>query len=227
MGQMIDHISDEQRQQLQKLADEQKHAAAVKAKADKTKPVTDLIVQQRRNRFRGCDNKVRFQLPDAENTLKRGLVWALGDDARWLPEYSKVAAWLGDNKGKGLLCMGDCGRGKTVITRDILPELFSNYFHLAYNYTTAKRLKECFVEFSHYKILCIDDVGTESKVRHYGNTTDYIEDIVDLCEQQDKLLICSTNLNTDQLLERYDLRVVDRLKALCRQVIFEGESMRG
>ena len=33
----------------------------------------------------------------------------------WLPEYEEVAAWMCDNKGKGLLLSGDCGRGKSNI----------------------------------------------------------------------------------------------------------------
>lgn len=190
------------------------------------KKAADIAMQQLRRRFAQNDTRIRFQLRDADVVLRRGLVWAMGEDARWLPEYAEVADWLSNNQGKGLLCMGDCGRGKTQITRDILPRIFNCYLRLAYNYCTAKQLKDEFDKMSRYKIICIDDIGTEAKVKSYGNTRDYIEDLVDQCEQDHKLLICSTNLTADELLQRYDLRVFDRLKALCRRVVFEGDSMR-
>ena len=61
-----------------------------------------------------------FRIDDAEVLLKRGLKHFIGDDYKWLPEYNEIVEWLSDNKGKGLLCMGNCGRGKTVICLNIL-----------------------------------------------------------------------------------------------------------
>lgn len=233
----------EELEQLQRLAGEHKAAQERRRAADRTKNAGALIRGERQQGFGGNDRHVRFRLGGAAGILRHGLLWALGDEARWLPEYDEVAAWLADNRGKGLLCMGDCGRGKTVIARDILPHIFTDSIHLMYNYTTAKRLKDDYAAFSRYKVLCIDDIGTEAKMRSYGNVTDYIEDIVDLCEEQQKLLVCTTNLTTLQLVGgtdddpdsptfgkvfqgRYDLRTFDRLKSLCTRVVFEGPSMR-
>ena len=84
----------------------------------------------------------------------------------------------------------------------------------------------CFEEFSQYKIICVDDIGTETKVKKYGNTRDYVEDLVDLAEKQHKLLVLSTNLTFEQLQQRYDIRTLDRLRGLTRRVFFEGESLR-
>jgi len=75
--------------------------------------------------------------------------------------------------------------------------------------------------------VCIDDVGTEPNQKRYGVTHNYFAELVDLCERQEKLLICSTNLSREELTERYGLRTMDRLTALTKRVFFEGESLRG
>lgn len=233
MANLSEHISDEKRAELQQLANAKK-AEAAKADAKKNRPreLGKLIEQQRRKGFRGDDNYVRWTQPDAYQLLMRGLVYVLGETAQWLPEYDEVAEWLADNQGKGLMLIGDCGRGKTIITQQIMPLLFQHYLrrsdgsHMAYNFTTARELCNCFEEFSQYKIICVDDIGTETKVKKYGNTRDYVEDLVDLAEKQHKLLVLSTNLTFEQLQQRYDIRTLDRLRGLTRRVFFEGESLR-
>ena len=72
-------------------------------------------------------DRVNIAIPDARHMIKRGLETFIKGEIVWLPEYEEVARWLADNQGKGLLCIGNCGRGKTVITRDVLPLLFKNY----------------------------------------------------------------------------------------------------
>lgn len=231
---MKDHITDEQREQLQQIADHQhEQQEAVAKKKDRTRALTALIEQQRRHGFRGQDDFVRWRHQDADQLLMRGLVYVLGERAQWLPEYDEVAEWLGDNQGKGLFLIGDCGRGKTIITQQIMPMLFQHYLRrtdgsrMAYNCTTAKRLADEFDEFAQYKIICVDDIGTESKVKKYGNIRDYVEDLVDLAEKQHKLLVLSTNLTFEQLQQRYDIRTIDRLRGLTHRVFFEGKSLRG
>lgn len=200
---------------------------------DRSRELTELIEQQRRNGFLVPDGKVRWRLNQADLLLMRGLVSAFGEQAKWLPEYDEVALWLSDNQGRGLFLIGDCGRGKTVITQRIFPMLFQYYMRrndgsrMAYNCTTAKALADVYEEFSRYKIICIDDLGTESKVRKFGNVRDYVEDLVDLAEKQQKLLVLSTNLTFEQLQQRYDIRTIDRLRGLTTRVFFEGASLRG
>ena len=88
--------------------------------------MADVIRQYRKSgSFKG-DARVRWRLDDdpakavekAADLLMRGLAYSIGPTAQWLPEYDQVAEWLADNHGKGLMCIGDCGRGKTVITRE-------------------------------------------------------------------------------------------------------------
>ena len=243
-----DILNDETREALQTIADA-KHKAVdeQKAKRDRTAMMADIIRQQRKGGgFKG-DTKVRWTLQDADVLLMRGLAYAIGPTAQWLPEYDAVADWLADNQGKGLMCIGDCGRGKTIITRDILPLVFKNYiqihdaqadywFHPVYSYFQAKELKSRWDEIVRGKIICIDDVGTEPIAKVYGETHNYFSELVDLCNDRDKLLICSTNLTQAQLFggeedgivypARCDQRTFSRLVGNTVRVYFEGEDLR-
>jgi len=238
-------MTDKDRQDLQALADEQRKAQQRRDAASRTKELTALIEAQRAKGFRQHDERIWLQLPDADRVLMRGLVWVLGDRAQWAPEYDEVAEWLSNNDGRGLMLIGDCGRGKTMLTRQLLPELFRLYFGLSYDCYDAKDLLKHYDEISRHKIICIDDIGREPNANVFGVRHNYFEDIVDLCEKEQKMLICSTNLTRRQLFGvperkddtgrtvqaavegRYDLRIYDRLKAITRRVYCQGESFRG
>ena len=45
------------------------------------------------------------------------------DNPRYLPEYDEIVDWMVDTKDKGLLLMGDCGRGKSIIITGVIPVL--------------------------------------------------------------------------------------------------------
>ena len=225
MGNFSEYISDDQRQELQRIAEEQRAQQERTAKARHTeRSVTDTIGQQRRRQFRPDDKRTRLTISDARKVLWNALCAELGDVV-WLPEYERVAEWLTDTRGKGLLCMGDCGRGKTVITQRILPAIFESEGKVL-NCFTAIDLLTRYDEISQYKHICIDDMGTEPNAKKYGVTHNYLSELVDLAERKDKLLVISTNLDKDEILERYDMRTYDRLKSLCERVVFKGVSYR-
>jgi len=235
-------LRPEQEQLLRQVAENNRRQEERK---NRSKLLSDIIREQSKRGFRP-DAKVRWQLPDAESLLMRGLAWAIGPTAQWLPEYDGVVEWLANNDGRGLMCIGDCGRGKTVITRDILPLIFDNYInvrfpdgnvgHIVYNYFLATELKSRWAEIERCKVICIDDVGTEPIAKVYGETHNLFAELVDLCNDRDKLLICSTNLTQTQLFggdedgvtypPRYDQRTFSRLTANTVRVYFEGEDLR-
>jgi len=185
----------------------------------------EVAMRQRDRGFRPHDQRTHIMIKNARDVLWRELQAELGDDAQWLPEYDEVAAWLTDNQGKGLLCMGDCGRGKTLITNRILPRLFQRIGKVLHIHT-AIELLDHYPEISPYKHICIDDMGTEPDAKRFGESHNYISELIDLAERKEKLLIISTNLNKEEILQRYDLRTFDRLRSLCMRVVFKGESLR-
>ena len=69
--------------------------------------------------FNPIPNLVNIAIPDAKNILWRGLNY-FTENAEWLPEYEEIATWLSDNNGRGLLCHGNCGRGKSLISLPLL-----------------------------------------------------------------------------------------------------------
>ena len=172
------------------------------------------------------DNRVYINTPDARSILARGIRHFVGPQAVWLDEYDDVARWLTDNKGRGLLCAGNCGRGKSVICQQVLPVVFQHWHHLIMNTTTAIELNDKFEEFRQYKIISIDDLGTESVANDYGTKRNFVQELFDEAERKQKLLVISTNLNEEELKEKYDIRTMDRLRALTDVVIFRGESLR-
>lgn len=250
MSNLGDIVSDETREALRQMAEQQQAAQQQRKPKDRTKMMDDIISRARAKGFRVPDHRVRWKLDHADRLLANGLVLCLGERARWLPEYDEVADWLSDNQGKGLLCIGSCGRGKTVITRDVLPWLFRHFIladldgdgtlcHPTYHYFTANgEMKERFDEMCRARVLCIDDLGTE-QTRYFGQTVNYFDRLVQNRRfEYDQLLVCSTNLTYEQLFggedpethtvypQRYDERTKSRLLGCCRRVFFVGDDMR-
>ena len=72
----------------------------------------------------------------------------------------------------------------------------------------------------------IDDVGTELPYSLFGMKRESFSEIVDHAEKIGQLLIITTNLSVEKIVERYGKRTLDRLKAITTPVIFSGESLR-
>lgn len=208
--------------------------------------LTSLIAGEVQRCFEGKaahDGIFHFQIPDARNLLMRGLRYFLGDKATWQPEYDAVADWLTDNKGKGLLLYGGCGRGKTLIAQKILPVIFQHYLHKVLPCYTSRDLNERYAEVLQYRMVSVDDIGQEDNMKIYGTTHKYFSELVDEAERHSKLLILTTNLRkmiprdeqgrpvaTDSapsLEGRYDIRTVSRLRLLTKDIPFVGDDLRG
>lgn len=188
--------------------------------------LNQIIQQQMQNGFKAHDDRVHIVTHNARVVLMQGLVHFCGENTQWLPEYEAVAEWMADNKGRGLLCYGNCGRGKSLITQRIMPVFFQRWHRLIVNNVTATELAKRYQEISDYKIISIDDVGTEDIANQYGEKHDYFRELADLAERKQKLLIISTNLGIKEIAERYGERTIDRLHAITTTVQFKGASLR-
>ncbi len=197
---------------------------------------------------------IQFPKSDPTKILWAGLRTILGTDtAKWLPCYVDVARWLHDNQSRGLICVGPCGVGKTLICTRILPILFSQYFGVGCRLLTAVEMNAQIDTLLEYcqpgHIIIIDDLGTEAPEAFvkYNRRHPFCE-LVDRAEHTGTLLIITTNLRTNMqrlskdgphghhgdpaphripsIEERYGLRTLDRLRATTKVVVFKGESMR-
>lgn len=155
-----------------------------------------------------------------------GLRHYCGEYAQWLPEYKQVVSWLRQNKGRGLLLIGPTGRGKSVLCRDIIPQILntiaqSDICTVASAYTLASGF-----EIPPCQFLVIDDIGIEDLYSEFGTRRDRVAECVDYCERQNIVLIVTTNLTIDKLRNVYGERTLDRLRALCDLVLLTGPSFR-
>lgn len=173
------------------------------------------------------------EIADAEKYIRQGLEYFCGKDYKWLSAYDEVVKWANDNKGKGLLLLGDYGTGKTLISCRILLPLINHFWqqeHLGdtdywlckFPASSLASAAECTSN------LIIDDLGIEDISNNYGEKIDYFARVINKIEFEGKLLICTTNLDTDELKKRYGFRVWDRMKALMKPVVFDnhGKSLR-
>ena len=140
-----------------------------------------------------------------------------------LPAYDEVIDWMVDTKRKGLILMGDCGLGKSTILKYVIPAIFHAKKNKVLKCMPAKELGT--VERNGTPFILIDDVGTESIKIHWGNKIDAVADAISYAEDNSMTLMLSTNLTPKELTEKYDERMIDRLRR-CTVVTFDGESLR-
>ena len=142
----------------------------------------------------------------------------------WKEGYDQVCEWLEDNKGKGLLILGDCSLGKTFIARYVLPVIMLKYTNIVLKNYDLQR--DDIDDILQRKICCLDDVGTEDVRNEYGTKRVAFSEIVDNAEKNSNLLIITTNLTGEEIKSRYGIRVYERLIAITKRVIIKGKSER-
>ena len=167
-----------------------------------------------------------FRIPNAKELLLKGLNFFTNDKAVWLPEYGEIVNWLEDNKGRGLLCCGNCGRGKSLICTKIIPLLLNHYCNKNVPTYDTRQMNEELDAVRQKHIVCIDDIGTENLSVKYGEKRLAFPEIVDGAEKKGKLLILTTNLTREEIAEKYGERTMDRLVAITTTVFFKGKSLR-
>lgn len=176
--------------------------------------------------FQLVPDRVKISIPQPKENLWAGIKFFTGESAKWLPEYVEVADWLADNKYRGLLCLGSCGRGKSLICSRILPILLNHYCHKILSCYDAQQMNTNIDDVMKRHIVYIDDVGTEGVSVKYGERRMAFPELVDDAEKKGKLLIATSNLTTDELKEKYGERTIDRLRGISKLVLFKGESLR-
>lgn len=157
-----------------------------------------------------------------------------------LPEYEDIIAWMISTQDKGLLLMGDCGRGKSVILNGVLPVLFrmkNRVLQPVHAQDMGREIPDQQTFRSHRPWLyidrllhssfpAIDELGVEPMLNDYGERYEGFNLGLNAAERYHRPVFITTNLCEEQIYNRYGERTMDRLAHLCRSVHFSGESLR-
>lgn len=181
----------------------------------------------------------RIDTYDTRRALWASICKFVKKDPKWLPCYEQVATWLKDNEGRGLICVGTCGLGKSVICMQALLYIFKHCLDgidvMAVSSTEMnKRIDELLAYCDRNRVIVIDDLGEEA-VSVYGRRP--FCELVNMAERSGTLLIITTNLRTTKdkdlrrnypsIETRYGTPTLDRLRAITKVVLFQGKSLRG
>ncbi|SUE34832.1 ATP-binding protein [Rikenella microfusus] len=152
---------------------------------------------------------------------------------QWLPEYDKIAAWLTNNEGKGLLLSGAPGRGKTLITQCVIPFIIKSWAQYTnrpwgiISFHAGDFEQEDVYRLNNPKLLYgFDDLGVEQLVDNRNRPLRLFDQIVERAVEHGLLLVVTTNLSKSQLAERYSSATLDRLYSVTRLIACPGESLR-
>lgn len=173
--------------------------------------------------------KVFIQIPNAKTILENCFKYILSFqniEFVWQPEYDEVVKWFEDNQGRGLFLFGDCGRGKSLLSRYVIPAILLKYMKRVVSVYDIQEMNAKIDEVMKKHIISLDDIGTEELSVNYGNKRLAFAEIMDSVEKHGKLAIVSTNLKKDAIIERYGERIYDRIISTTYRIEFKGNSLR-
>ena len=161
----------------------------------------------------------------AQALEENGWVKSIAGDTEFNKAVSAIQAMF--SSGRGLLVTGDAGCGKTQLMSAIRDWLNSGTLNWMY----CKEPKD--VNYMRYDDdaikgnVFVDDIGCEEIIREYGNIVDVVGDYIQRYHYRGNgRFIATTNLNSQQINERYGARCLDRLLEMCVVLKLNGKTKR-
>lgn len=170
--------------------------------------------------------KTYIRMQDARDNVMKGIKYFTHSEPVWNEEYDDVCKWLTDNNGRGMLVIGTCGTGKTLICGKIIPVLINCLCNLIVYPYNSQDMNQRLDDIKSKHLIYIDDIGIENISNQYGNKRMAFPEIVDDAEKKSKILIGTSNLSIEELEAKYGVRTIDRLRAIVDIVVFTGTSLR-
>lgn len=144
-----------------------------------------------------------------------------------------ACAKLNIDPNKGILLSGPVGCGKTSLMK-LLRHIVPHY--KPYEVIPARNITFSFnnigfktiEEYGNSNFYCFDDLGVETTGRHFGKDCNVMGEILlsryDLFLKRNIKTHATTNLNAQELEERYGSRVRSRMRQLFNLIAFSKES---
>lgn len=189
----------------------------------------DFFERMKAHGMKVMQPKVIIQIPDAKTVLRKALTYFLGLEGKrlvWLPQYDEVAEWLENNEGRGLFLYGSSGLGKTFLTRYVISPIILKYHNKVVSSFDMSEVNKDPEEVLRKHIIALDDIGTEEISVKYGEKRSVVPEILDSVEKYGKLILLTSNLGAEQLVQKYGTRTLDRIIATTKRIEFTGKSFR-
>lgn len=168
---------------------------------------------------------------------------------------SMAASWLVNREKKpGLLLYGKVGTGKTTLMRSIVNlinwqckpgytdiSVFDAPKRCIDMVTSKDVIAACsekhswncpevmcrYERMKRAKLLAVDDFGMEaSSIKSFGNECEPMTDLISERYDSQRMTIISSNMDMNNITERYGIRVADRINEMCAKIGFTSESFR-
>lgn len=187
--------------------------------------INDVISELERQGFKLKENE-NIVIDNAKEKIKI-IGKILLEDFVMLDEYKQIAEFFQNGtNGRSLALIGGCGTGKTFFTTKILPVLLKMELNKQCTIIKATELADNLHKYMRQNYLIVDDVGTEEDINNFGNKKHQFAEWVNSIEYRDCFTAISTNLNGEQIKQKYDQRTYDRIKGNFKVILFKNQSFR-
>lgn len=201
-------------------------------KATRDNEVYEFAVQQEK------ENINRLQTVGIQDDAYRKWTFDKDDGKQPNMEMAKIYAdhFMDDffKTGMGLLFWGNVGRGKTFsaacianqLIENNIPVMMTSFAKIVDDVFSVQDKSEYFKEFSRFKLLIIDDLGTE---RDTNYAMEQVYKVIDDRYKNNLPMIITTNLSVNDLKNPKKVeysRIYDRILEKCTPVEFRGKNYR-
>lgn len=171
------------------------------------------------------EKSLSFQIPNFEADLPI-ISKLIGLEIKKTNLIQQVLRFFENTNGKHLCLLGTCGTGKTLLATKIIPLIFCTNLQKIFKVIKACNLNDNLQEAKEYPYVVIDDFGTESTSVNFGNKVEAFNEVIDSVEGRKCFYVVTSNLDANQIKQKYGVRTYDRLRGLFKVIQVNEKSMR-
>lgn len=174
-------------------------------------------------------SRPRKEVTDAQLAA---MVAYLGDNG-YIPSACLIEPLKAILGGRGVILSGQAGIGKTYLFTILARHNSFARLRVQHVDEILSWLDDCgphgiadWCEMYQNWHVCIDDLGAERTVSHYGNKDDLLKQVIQYRSEHGARTHITTNLSSEQVRERYGDRILSRIFGMCVPFRLEGNDKR-